>query len=81
MALALRRITLVTPVPYDSDARPNILLNQLKKRPKTRFMPRVSQSGLSWWLLSRMADSAGDRVSELKAEITVEMAMVMANCL
>ncbi len=58
-----------------------MLLNQLKKRPKTRFMPRVSQSGLSWWLLSSRADKAGDRVSELKAEITVEMAMVMANCL
>jgi hypothetical protein len=30
---------------------------------------------------SRRAASAGDRVSELIAEITVEMAMVTANCL
>ncbi|MNG10689.1 hypothetical protein D3C84_941750 [compost metagenome] len=33
------------------------------------------------WLLSSTAANAGDRVSELKAEITVEMAMVKANCL
>ncbi len=33
----------------------------------------------SWWPLSRTAASAGDRVSELNAEITVEIAMVRAN--
>jgi hypothetical protein len=30
--------------------------------------------------LSRMTASAGERVSELKAEITVETATVSANC-
>src|SRR5690606_14233664 len=80
-APALRRMTPVTPVAYVSDERPKKSLNQLESRPNTRFMARVSQSGLSWWPLSSRADSAGDKVSELNAEITVEMAMVMANCL
>ncbi len=44
-------------------------------------MPRVSRSFGASCERSRMALSAGDRVSELKAEITVEMAMVTANCL
>ena len=44
-------------------------------------MKRVSRSGSASWLRSSTAASAGDRVSELKVEITVEMAMVMANCL
>ena len=44
-------------------------------------MPRVSASlGWSWPRRSRAA-SAGDSVSELIAEITVEIAMVTANCL
>src|SRR5690606_24546221 len=81
MAPPLWRITRVTPVAYESDARPKNRLNQLKNPPNTLFMPRVSMSGLSWWPLSSRADSAGDSVRELKAEITVEMAMVMANCL
>jgi len=33
------------------------------------------------WLRSNTAARAGDKVSELKAEITVEIAMVKANCL
>src|SRR3546814_20377881 len=81
IAPPLRRITPVTPVAYESEARPKKRLNQLKNPPNTRFMPRVSQSGLSWCPLSSRADSAGDRVRELNAEITVEMAIVMANCL
>jgi len=36
--------------------------------------------GLAPWGLSSTAASAGERVSELNAEITVEMAMVSANC-
>ena len=41
--------------------------------------PRETVLGASW-ALSRVAASAGDRVSELNAEITVEIAMVSANC-
>ena len=44
-------------------------------------MARVSRSFGASCGLSRMALSAGDRVSELNAEITVEIAMVTANCL
>ena len=43
-------------------------------------MPRASQSFGASWPLSSSADSAGDKVSELKAEMTVEKAMVSANC-
>ncbi|MNN91447.1 hypothetical protein D3C81_2095650 [compost metagenome] len=49
---------------------PNILSSTLEKR----------SFGASW-PLSNTAASAGDRVRELKAEITVEIAMVRANCL
>ena len=44
-------------------------------------MPRVSQSFFAPRGCSKMAASAGDSVSELKAEITVEIAIVTANCL
>jgi len=42
---------------------------------------RANQSFRAWWSLSNTAHNAGERVSELNAEMTVEMAMVMANCL
>lgn len=41
----------------------------------------VSLSFGSLCPFSRRADRAGDSVSELTAEITVEIAMVSANCL
>ena len=44
-------------------------------------MPRVRASFGASCGRSRMAQSAGDRVSELKAEITVLIAIVTANCL
>ena len=44
-------------------------------------MPRVSASLGASCGRSRMALSAGLSVKELKAEITVLMAMVTANCL
>ncbi len=44
-------------------------------------MPRESQSFGASWPRSSSADKAGDSVSELKAEMMVEMAMVSANCL
>ncbi len=42
-------------------------------------MPRVSRSFGSPWPLSSVAASAGESVSELNAEITVEIAIVSAN--
>src|SRR3546814_10008836 len=47
--------------------------------PNMRSSSREKPSFGASWALSRLAASAGDRVSELKAEITVEMAMVSAN--
>jgi hypothetical protein len=44
-------------------------------------MNRVSASGESLRPLRRSAASAGESVSELTAEITVEIAIVSANCL
>ena len=44
-------------------------------------MARVSASFGASWPFSSKAASAGDNVSELKAEITVEIATVSANCL
>ena len=35
----------------------------------------------SAWVLSSIAAMAGDKVKDTKAEIAVEAAMVMANCL
>ena len=40
-----------------------------------------NQSFFAPWPLSSSAASAGESVSELKAEMTVENAMVSANCL
>ena len=42
-------------------------------------MPRVSASFGASWPFSSNAARAGDKVSELIAEITVEMAIVSAN--
>ena len=59
----------------------NTLLKRRKNPPKTRSMPRVSASGRAPCGLSSSAASAGLSVSELIAEITVEIAIVSANCL
>ncbi|MNN08120.1 hypothetical protein D3C81_1209680 [compost metagenome] len=56
-------------------------MKRLKKPPKTLSMPRVSQSFGASWPRSSRADSAGESVSELKAEMIVEIEMVSANCL
>ncbi|MNJ67163.1 hypothetical protein D3C77_633070 [compost metagenome] len=49
--------------------------------PNRRSSTREKRSLGAWCSCSNTAASAGDRVRELKAEITVEMAMVKANCL
>ena len=43
-------------------------------------MMLANQSFFAWWPFSRIALSAGERVSELNALMTVETAMVSANC-
>ncbi len=79
MAIGARLTVFATPREYASPALVNILLNRAKKRPNNLSMPRVSASGLAPCGLSSTAASAGDSVSELNAEITVEMAIVSAN--
>ena len=44
-------------------------------------MPVANQSFLAWWPFNKIALKAGESVSELKALMTVETAMVSANCL
>lgn len=56
-------------------------LNGRNNQPNKRSINRDGPSFGASCGLSSMAASAGDRVSELIAEITVEMAMVTANCL
>src|SRR5206468_12969931 len=72
-AALLRFRTPCTPPSYLCDALPKPRLNVLKKRPKTKSMPRVRRSLGAWCGCSSTADSAGARVSEQNAEITVEM--------
>jgi len=55
-------------------------LNGRNSQPNARSMKRVGRSLGASWARRRRAASAGLSVSELKAEITVEMAMVSANC-
>ena len=78
---ALRPITRDVLRPYDSDAAPNTRLNGRKIQPRPLSIARASQSFGASWLLSSRAASAGDSVSELKAEMTVEIEIVSANCL
>ncbi|MCY1248578.1 hypothetical protein D9M72_620230 [compost metagenome] len=49
--------------------------------PSSLSRNREKRSFGALWSLSNTAAKAGDRVRELKAEITVEIAMVKANCL
>ena len=69
----------MTPV-YASVPRANARLNGRSSQPKAASMPRCSRSFGAPCYLSSSADSAGDRVSELTAEMTVLMAIVSANC-
>jgi hypothetical protein len=55
-------------------------LKPRNSQPKALSMPRVSASLGCVVAAQQQAASAGDSVSELIAEITVEIAMVTANC-
>ena len=78
-AAPLRCVSRVTVRPYPADERSKKRLKARKPRPNTRSMARVGRSGGAPCGLSRMAASAGDSVSELKAEMSVEKAIVSAN--
>jgi len=56
-------------------------LNGRKNQPSRSSIRRESISFGASCECSNLAASAGDKVSELIAEITVEIAIVTANCL
>lgn len=56
-------------------------LNGPNSQPKHLAIKRSNLSLGAEWGTNSFAARAGDRVSELMAEMTVEMAMVTANCL
>ena len=64
---------------YESERRRNIPLKARKNRPNTRSITRVSLSFGAEAGRRINAAKAGESVSELKADITVEMAIVMAH--
>ena len=78
-AAAFRPSTRDTAPLYAVEARWKNRLNGRNTQPRPRFSTRVGRSGLAPWGRSRMALSAGESVSELNAEMTVENAMVSAN--
>src|SRR6478735_10908190 len=79
--MPLRRSTRPTVPTYPLEARAKKRLKGRKNQPSAALRMRVKRSGGASCALSRTADSAGDKVSELNAEITVEIAIVSANCL
>src|SRR5688572_12790687 len=80
-AMALLRITPATPSEYFCDAHAKNRLNGRNNQPNTLSIPRESASFFAPCGFSNSADNAGLKVSELKAEMTVEIAIVIANCL
>src|ERR1700686_2619212 len=64
---------------YFDDIHPNPALKRPKAPCRIRFRPLGS--AWPWCGFSSTAASAGLKVSETKQEITVEAAMVVANCL
>ena len=72
MPIAALRISARLTRTYPFDARSNSRLNPRKKPPSNRPSLRGR---------SHIAASAGDSVSALNAEISTEIAIVIANCL
>src|SRR5579871_5525286 len=80
-ATTLLRNTDATPPEYLSPDQANKRLKGRKNQPNAFSIERANQSLGAPCSLSNTAQSAGERVSELIAEMTVEIAMVIANCL
>jgi hypothetical protein len=76
----LRFSTRATVLWYFAAERLKNRLKRVKNQPNERSIQRVSRSFGASCERSSSAASAGDSVSELNAEITVEMAMVSENC-
>src|SRR3984957_12463836 len=76
--MALARTNRLVILPYPEDAHSKPALNRPKAPRTSRPIPRASPWASCGF--SRTAVSAGLKVSETKHEITVEAAMVVANC-
>src|SRR5215831_21276014 len=76
--MAVVRTTRLVILPYSDDIHSKPALKRPKAPRRIRLMPRGS--AWPWCGFRRTAQSAGLRVSETKQEITVEAAMVVANC-
>ena len=66
-------------MPYRSDARVKKRLNGRKTQPNRRSIARCSRSRGAPAGFRRTAESAGESVSAVNAEMTVEKAIVIAN--
>src|SRR5204862_4557708 len=78
--IAERRVIIRTALPYRVEPRTKARLNGLNAHPNSRLMMRVGRSAAASCGRSSTAASAGESVSELNAEISVENAIVNANC-
>src|SRR6185437_2073861 len=78
-ATALFPMSRRTALPYLLEPLLNARLNGWNTQPNSFSRIRVNRSGGAPCGLSRMADNAGDSVSELNAEMSVENAIVSAN--
>src|ERR1051325_3820510 len=66
--------------PYPSDNLSKPRLNQPKPKSKKWLTQARDEVPRGWWSLKSTAQRAGLRVRETKHEMTVDTAMVTANC-
>ena len=79
--MALLRMTAPTPAEYLMPDHSNRRLNGRNTQPNNLSIPWESQSFDAEGSFSSSALKAGESVRELIAEMTVEIAIVIANCL
>src|SRR5260370_19129695 len=77
--MTAKRTKRATVLPYAFEAHENVLLNPLNTQPSNPSIIRWNESFSAPRGLRRRAASAGDSVSEFRAEIAVETAIVSAN--
>ena len=80
-AIPVERIACPTNVPYLLDAHAKNRLNPRKNHPNANSSTRENRSFFASRDCKSNEASAGLKLSELNAEITVEIAIVSANCL
>src|SRR5260370_41249839 len=78
MATSRTSRRLRSPHPFDSLSKPR--LTQPKPEWRKRFTSPCDEAGCGSWSLNSTAHRAGLKVSETKHEMTVDAAIVTANC-